>query len=466
MKPNKVKRNLIIICSVIVLLVATIFVLYMTTDIFRTKRGAFFRYAMQIPEIIDVLDTSENYQTFQKTKQTNTYTTTGEMKITSSENIADQSILNRVNMTVFGKTDNKKEQSNYDISIRSDNNELFNMTIARDKDLYGFYSEKVADGYIVFRNNDLPELAKKMNIEFAENLPDKITLFNKEEILKVSNIEKKHLAEYIKIIRNQAPDTSYSKNTKERIEIEGQKYDTTSYTLRLNSEQNSNLQISILNKLVQDSIMMNFLTSKCMLLNFNSDYTDINTLNSMMKQRIEDLQNNPNLAGEFSITVYEYRQKNIQTKIQIENKTIIISNIDNIVTIKIEEESEPTIDFKIENNNDTFTIKLQEDNEGFVNSIEIIYNMNGTVAENNIQNHMTINLVDGIKTVSFEYNDSINFTNDVGNFKNMQDGKVAVINDYDQNYLNEFLNAVKNQINSVYISQGASIGINLDPLFE
>ena len=466
MKPNKVKRNLIIICSVIVLLVATIFVLYMTTDIFRTKRGAFFRYAMQIPEIIDVLDTSENYQTFQKTKQTNTYTTTGEMKITSSENIADQSILNRVNMTVFGKTDNKKEQSNYDISIRSDNNELFNMTIARDKDLYGFYSEKVADGYIVFRNNDLPELAKKMNIEFAENLPDKITLFNKEEILKVSNIEKKHLAEYIKIIRNQAPDTSYSKNTKERIEIEGQKYDTTSYTLRLNSEQNSNLQISILNKLVQDSIMMNFLTSKCMLLNFNSDYTDINTLNSMMKQRIEDLQNNPNLAGEFSITVYEYRQKNIQTKIQIENKTIIISNIDNIVTIKIAEESEPTIDFKIENNNDTFTIKLQEDNEGFVNSIEIIYNMNGTVAENNIQNHMTINLVDGIKTVSFEYNDSINFTNDVGNFKNMQDGKVAVINDYDQNYLNEFLNAVKNQINSVYISQGASIGINLDPLFE
>ena len=119
MKPNKLKRNLILIFSIVIILFATIFVLYMTTDIFRTKRDAFFRYALQIPEIFDVLDTSNDYQTYQKTKQSNTYLTTGEMKITSSENIADESILNRVNMTVFGKTDNKKEQSNYDIILSS-----------------------------------------------------------------------------------------------------------------------------------------------------------------------------------------------------------------------------------------------------------------------------------------------------------------------------------------------------------
>ena len=84
MKPNRLKRNLIIIFSIIILLTATIFVLYISTDIFRTKRGAFFRYAMQIPEIFDVLDTSSDYQTYINTKKTNTYTTTGEMKIISS----------------------------------------------------------------------------------------------------------------------------------------------------------------------------------------------------------------------------------------------------------------------------------------------------------------------------------------------------------------------------------------------
>lgn len=470
MKPNKLKRNLILIFSIIVIALATIFVLYMTTDIFRTKRDAFFRYAMQIPDIFDVLDTDNDYQIYQKTKQSNTYLTTGEMKITSSENIADESILSKVNMIVLGKTDNKKEQANYDISIRSDNNNLFNMTVSRDKDLYGFYSEQIADGYIVFRNDNLTDLATKMNIENAENIPNQIMTFNKEQILNVSNIEKKHLEQYVKIIRNQAPDTSYSKSQNEKIEIEGQKYDTTAYTLSLNSEQNSNLQINLLNELTKDSIMMNFITSKCKLLNLNNDFTDINTLNNLLKQRIENLQNNPELAGNFEVTVYEYKQKNIQTKMQINNKTITISNINNdndkFATIKIEEESQPTINLKIENDSNTYKIKLQKDDEGIINSIELIYNMTGTVAENNVQNHLQINIVDGIKSVSFEYNDTINFTTDVGNFKNMQDEKVAVINDYDQDYLNEFLKMVKDQINSVYISKGASIGINLDPLFE
>lgn len=470
MKPNKLKRNLILIFSIAIILFTAIFALYMTTDIFRTKRDAFFRYAMQIPDIFDVFDTNDEYQTYQKTKQSNTYLTTGEMKITSSENIADESILSKVNMTVFGKTDNKKEQANYDIAVRSDNNNLFNMTVSRDKDLYGFYSEQIADGYIVFRNENLTDLATKMNIKNAENIPNQINIFNKEQILNVSNIEKKHLEQYVKIIRNQAPDTSYSKSQNEKVEIEGQKYETTAYTLSLNSEQNSNLQINILNELTKDSIMMNFITSKCKLLNFNNDYTDINTLNSILKQRIENLQNNPNLAGDFSITVYEYKQKNIQTKIQINNKQITISNINNdnnkFVTIKIEEESQPTINLKVENDDNTYKIKLQKDDLGIINSIELIYNMTGTVAENNIQNHLQINLVDGIKSISFEYNDTIEFTNNVGNFKNMQDEKVAVINDYNQEYLNEFLKMLKNQINSVYISQGASIGINLDPLFE
>ena len=243
MKPNRLKRNLIIIFSVIIVLAVTIFVLYMTTDIFRTKRGAFFRYALQIPEVFDVLDTEEEYQTLQKTKDSNTYTTNGEMKITSSENIADESILSKINMNVIGKTNNKTEQANYDVSINSDSTELFNMTVARDKNLYGFYSSQIADGYIVFRNSNLTELAQKMNLANAENIPNQIMFFDKDEILAVSKIEKKHIEEYIKIIRNQAPDTSYSKNNKDRIEIEGQKYNTTSYTLKLSSEQNSNLQI-------------------------------------------------------------------------------------------------------------------------------------------------------------------------------------------------------------------------------
>ena len=48
----------------------------------------------------------------------------------------------------------------------------------------------------------------------------------------------------------------------------------------------------------------------------------------------------------------------------------------------------------------------------------------------------------------------------------MQDGKVAVINDYDPKYIKDFIDTVKRQINFVYINQAASIGVNLDPIFN
>lgn len=468
MKPNKLKRNLIIIFSVIVLACAIILVLYNTTDIFRTKRGAFFRYFEQIPEAFEILETSDGYKTYQNTKESTPYITSGEMTITESNNIADASILNKIRLTLNGKTDNKSEKSNTRVTVNSENTELFNMTIARNKKLYGFYAPQIADGYIVVRNEKLNELADKIDFEYAENVPEQIMPLNIEKILEVKNVEKNSIAKYIKMINNQAPDTAYTKNDNEKIEIEGQTYQTTSYSLKLNSEQNSNLQISILEEMTKDSIMMNFITSKCRLLNLKQDFTDINTLNSKMKERIELLKNNPSMAGEIVITVYENWQKNIQTKIEYDNKIITLSHIqnddDNYVILKIEDENKITT-VKLEKNTDSYIVKIQNEENDIIKSAEFIYSLTGTVSENNIQNHLTIKLVDDIKRITFEYNDNINFTNDIGTLEEMQDDKVAVINDYDADYLKEFVNLVKKQINTVYINQAASIGINLDPIF-
>ena len=57
--------------------------------------------------------------------------------------------------------------------------------------------------------------------------------------------------------------------------------------------------------------MMDFLTSKFKLLNLDSNYTDINTLNSRMQEKIKDLSQNPEKATPITITVNEYKQKNI-----------------------------------------------------------------------------------------------------------------------------------------------------------
>lgn len=468
MKPNKLKRNLIIIFSIILILTAIIFVLYITTDIFRTKRDAFFRYFSQIPEVLDVLETSEEYETYQKTKETKPYTTVGEVKITDSSNIADQSILDKVKVTVNGKTDNKNEKSNIDVEIKSENNSLFNMQVARDKNLYGFFAPQIADGYIVVRNENIDELAQNIGLENANQFPEEITEIKLDKILEISNTEKKHIEQYVKMIRNDVPDTAYSKTKNEKIEIEGQKYDTTAYTLKLNARENSNLQIQILEKITVDSITMDFITSKCKLLNITDEYTDINMLNKKMKERIELLKNNPDEAGEFSITVYENKLKNIQTKIEYNGKTITISNLqegnEKNVILKVSDGTKVTT-IKIKGNEQEHSLKYQTQENEIIKSIEAKYWITGTVQENNIENHLIINRINDIKKISFEYNDKINFTSDIGTFKDMQDDKVAVVNDYDSNYIKEFTDIIKKQINDVYINQAASIGINLDPIF-
>lgn len=469
MKPNKLKRNLIIIFSIIILLIAIIFVLYVTTDIFRTKRGAFFRYFTQIPNVFEVLETSSNYQNLQNVKEERSYITNGEMVITDSDNIADESIMSKLKLKLSGKVDNLSEKSNTDITISSENNQLFNMTVARDKNLYGFFAPQIADGYIVVRNDGINDLAEKFGIENAQNIPDELVPINIQKILELSNNEKRHIQKYLEIIKNQAPDTAYSKNNNQQVEIEGKRYQTNSYTLTLNTQQNANLQIALLEELSKDSIMMNMITSKCKLLNLSEKFTDINTLNSILKQRIEDLKSDSNIAGDFTITVYEYKQKNIQTKINIDNIEIKLSNVneenDNFAILELADTNNKKIIAEIRKNDNGHYIKLQKQEDDITDSIEVEYNMTGTVEENNVQNHYVIKLVNDIKNITFKYDENVIFTDDIGTFKEMQDGKIAVINDYDMEYAKEFIKLVKNQINSVYVNEAASIGINLDPLF-
>lgn len=469
MKKSKLKRNLIIIFSIIAIIAVTIFVLYNVTDIFRTKRGAFFRYLGQIENIKDILENSEEYENYKKTKESMPYTINGEMSIAKSENIADDYILNKIRLTSEGKVDPQSERVNTNISIKSNNNELFNAKLVRDKKIYTFYSPQIADGYIAVRNDNVTELAKNIGLSNAEDFPEQIMPIDIDKILDTSSVEKKSIEKYIKMVRNKAPDTSYSKDLKTKIEIEGQKYNTNSYTLKLTPEQNSNLQIEILEELTKDSIMMNYITSKCKLMNFTGDCTDINLLNNMLKKRIETLKKNPKKAGDLTVTLYEYRQKNIQTKIVIGNKTIKITHLDNqeteFVKLEIEENNEIKT-LKIEKEDNKSIIKLQKSEGEILKSIEFIYNMTGKVADNNIQNNLTINLVNDIKSISFEYKENISFTNDIGSFENMQEARMLVVNDYEANYIREFIELLKKQINSVYINQASRVGINLDPIFR
>jgi hypothetical protein len=72
-------------------------------------------------------------------------------------------------------------------------------------------------------------------------------------------------------------------------------------------------------------------------MNFNEEYTTINSLNDIIKKRIGELQSKPDTAGDLKINVFEYKQKNIRTEIKNGENTIQIDHLkeDNIETSSI-----------------------------------------------------------------------------------------------------------------------------------
>lgn len=66
----------------------------------------------------------------------------------------------------------------------------------------------------------------------------------------------------------------------------------------------------------------------------------------------------------------------------------------------------------------------------------------------------------------YVYSDSVTFAEEIGKIQDFGTTDNIVLNDYDDEEIKAFAESLKKKINDVYVKKGASIGINLDPLFN
>ncbi len=457
----KSKTKLIILTSIIFIAFIVVLILFFKTDIFRTKRSAFFRYFEYIPSSLDILKT-QDFKSYQNLKTSSPYIRKGTATIQSSSNIADSSILDKIKLNLIEKNDEKNEKNNTEIIINNSNSEFAKVEFAKEKNIMGIYSSLISNGYISIRNQNLKNLATSIGIN-EKYMPNQITNINIDKVFETSTIEKKHILEIVNLIKDSSPDTAYSKENGKKIKIDDNFYSTTAYTLSLDEKSNNNMQINLLEKISQDSIIMNFLASKAKLLNLNEEYTNINSLNDEIKKEIKNLKENDAKAQAIYITIYEYRQKNIKTEIKSGENSISIEHIkdDKNESTKIKINN---ISLQIKKNEDKYYVKL-EDTSGDTKSIDITYNQTGSIENNDIKNKAIIQMSNGIKNIVYEYNDTVSFSSDIGTLHGLENRQTVILNDYEKNDVTSFINLLKNKINNVYIGKGASIGINLDPIF-
>lgn len=460
---KKVNVKLIVVLIIICLIAIAGIILFFTTDIFRTKRSAFFRYFNQIPDALKVVETTE-FDRYNQKKDVSPYERKADITIQNSSNIANSNILDKVNFKIDEKRDAKKEKTSIDFSILNGNQTISNINMIRNKNTFGIYNEDVSNAYITVNNENLKRIASDFGIENTTIFPNEIRNIGINKILETSKIEKNHILECVNIIKNRVPQTAYSKEGKQKVIIKDKGYGAQAYKLTLSEEENAQLQILLLEKISKDSILMDYLTSKFKYFNMSDEYTSINDLNNVITNKIQELKKSSKGVGKLEITVYEYKQKNIKTEIVSGNNKIVIEHLkkDNneISTFSIN-------DNKIEVNHIDGKYILAYENTSEVNKkrIQIEYSQEGNVKENNIRNNMTILYTSGIKTITYLYNDSVEFKDEITDIKDFNDKEKLLLNDYQDDEIKEFAKSLKRKINEVYINKGASIGINLDPLF-
>jgi hypothetical protein len=160
--------------------------------------------------------------------------------------------------------------------------------------------------------------------------------------------------------------------------------------------------------------------------------------------------------------------KNIRTDISFGDNKIVIDHINKddkeTSVFKLNEFS-----FKMskdKSNNYTYEIKKDKTAKSEEFRLEIALTQTGNVDDNSIRNKGTINLTNGIKHLTLEYNDTVNFTDEIGTILSVDNTSHIILNDSSDNDIKTFINELKKKINTVYVNKGTELGINLDPIFK
>jgi hypothetical protein len=342
------------------------------------------------------------------------------------------------------------------------------INLLKDGDNFGFYCKDVANSYVFVRNGEMKKILNLAEINELGMVPNYIGNMNLKYLVETTDVEKQHINKILDIMKNNVPNNAYNKDGKVKVNVDGTDYEANAYSLTLGSNDSATLYIDVLEKITKDSILINYFASKAKLMGMDAEYTDVNRLNDYFQKVISDLRKDSSKAKELKIVVYENAMKNIRTDISFGDNKIVIDHI--------KKDDKETSVFKLneyslkmskdKSNNYTYEIKKDKTAKSEEFRLEIALTQTGNVDDNSIRNKATINLTNGIKHLTLEYNDTVNFTDEIGTILSVDNTSHIILNDSSDNDIKTFINELKKKINTVYVNKGTELGINLDPIFK
>lgn len=512
------KKILFIILPIIIILVigATLAILYFTTDMFKGSDVLFAKYFSQNGELLDIVK-NPNAEEQRNFKANNTYTMTGDLTTTVQDGANSQ----EVKAVTATRHDANTGRTYSEITLKNGEADTLKVSYINSGDVYAIKCDDIMANYIGIRNSELKKFAQNMGVSEAEtqNIPDSIDLNAINNITTITEEQKTHITEtYSKVISESISTDKYTKLGKTQISIDGTSYEVNAYQVTLDDATIKQIIINCLTTLKDDNATLVLISNKLSSLGMTSDYTDITKLSEAVGQIIVQIQNTNTTNSDITITVYENKGKTIRTELTIntnsteeigefsnttgDNTIALSTNASNtgkitidklelqntakaIITIEESQTSTTQNGITGETNESTPKTSISQvilqktaTDESITNDVTVIPDTNNTAQSmtmsttlgklnnNTISNtsSASVNISsDGInvQTVQSSYTQNIQAATEIEEIMELKNSNTVIFNNYTSAQLTPFLTQVGEKIAQVIPDKMGQLGIDI-----
>lgn len=372
-KSKKILIAIIIVFILLIIMISGMIFAYLKTDLFKSNRQLFFKYAGQIFSSDNGFIDNNLIQYFEKQKNT-PYEDNGEISVEIENNSMSNSMIEKVNdfnITFTGKVDEANTKAQQEINLNYSDDVNFPINYKLTGDIIGLQTECVTSKYIAIDNQNLDEntgILEGLGIQDTQSLQDNLKSFQN---VKFTDEELKHLISvYIPIIEEQVQDENFTRLTSNN---------QIGYKLTLSNEELIKLFESILETLKNDEMMLDKINQYMSSFNLSEELNE-ETINTA----IEDLNNKQLIDKNLEIIIYQNDKKSKQITVNVNDKIISIEKSESSNEIQYSVEI-TTYEEDMPNSKVTFVAKFtglqeqQEVNENY--ELDIQYNLENNINE-------------------------------------------------------------------------------------
>ena len=400
-----IKMLIVILIIFLVALTGTFTYLYFRTDIMKSNKQRYLEYLAENSNFIYDKLRDEDLEAYKNKIKNTQYQNDGKIVINyGTENLnktQKMQLVENSSISIAGKVDKANKLNLQNIKINFPQNQITDIDLIAQEDLYGIRINNILKSYISIENNNLQEWAKLWGVdeEHLKLIPNKLdgnlidTIVTDEKMNEIVD-------KYKKQIFNSLNDDMFSATTQDK---------TTVYSLKITESQTKEIAANMLQEMQEDEeiwgIVKNVLTR---FTNYSEEELDeqIKAAKENFKQSVEnEINNNDDMFGNLTTNassseddsvsdeIYQYnlyiKDKKLE-KIETitEEKTQTISKTENGILIESNEKEglnvENTMTLSIEKTKEEekliYNVNLKENSQEFI-SITIGYNGLKTLQE-------------------------------------------------------------------------------------